>query len=96
MKTHIVVYGAYYYAELVGSCQQQFYPNLILQYRTRVGDIFASADRIRTFPTRLEAYRWMFFNIKDLHSSWYSRRRICYSYSKLAHILSKLYPEDFI
>lgn len=96
MKTHIVVYGAYYYAELVGSRQQQFYPNLVLQYRTRVGDIFASADRIHTFPTRLEAYRWMFFNIKDLHSSWYSRRRICYSYLKLTRIMRKHFIEDFI
>ena len=95
MKTHIVAYGAYYYAELVGSRQQQFYPNLVLQYRTRVGDLFVPSNCVRTFPTRLEAYRWMFFNVKDL-TTWYSRRRICYSYSKLAHILSKLYPEDFI
>lgn len=96
MKTHIVAYGAYYYAELVGSRHSLWRNTTVLQYRTRVGDIFASAGRIHTFPTRLEAYRWMFFNIKDLHNSWYDRRRICYSYPKLVHILSKLYPEDFI
>lgn len=95
MKHHIVAYGAYYYAELVGSKQQQFYPNLVLQYRTRVGDLFVPSHIVHTFPTRLEAYRWMFNNIKDLTQYWLYRR-ICYSYSRLSHILSKLYPEDSI
>ena len=91
MKHHIVVYGAYYYAELIESSIHR------IHYRTAVGDFFNIAPTyLHIFPTRLEAYRWMFFNVKDLRSSWYSRRRICYSYSKLAHILSKLYPEDFV
>lgn len=96
MKQHIVVYGVYYYAELVGSRQQSYFPNLVLQYRTRVGDLFVGSARVHTFPTRIEAYRWMFHNIKDTYSYWYPSRRICYSYVRLAHILSKLYPEDFI
>jgi hypothetical protein len=37
----------------------------------------------------------MFFNIKDLTQYW-PHRRICYSYPRLSHILSKLYPEDLI
>ena len=96
MKTHIVVYGAYYCAELVSSTTYYWDPaKFILQYRTRVGDLFVLSDIVRTFPTRLEAYRYMFFNIRDLTNHWY-HRRICYSYPKLTRIMRKLYTEDFI
>ena len=94
MKTHIVVYGAYYYAELVGSKPYARYQS-ILQYRTAVGDLFVPNNAVHTFPTRLEAYRYMFFNIREL-TTWYSHRRICYSYIKLTRIMRKLYPEGFI
>ena len=95
MKTHIVTYGAYYYAELISS-KPFDWATATLQYRTAVGDLFVPSNSVRTFPTRLEAYRWIFFNIKDLHSSWYSRRRICYSYTKLTRIMRKHFIEDFI
>lgn len=94
MKTHIVVYGAYYYAELVGS-KSSVWITTLLQYRTRVGDLFIPSHMVHTFPTRLEAYRYMFFNIRDLTNHWY-HRRICYPYPKLTRIMRKLYPEDFI
>lgn len=95
MKTHIVVYGAYYYAKLVDSKQQRFYPDLILQYRTAVGDLFVPEPTVREFPTRLEAYRYMFFNIKNLTNYW-SHRRICYPYDKLTRIMRKHFIEDFL
>lgn len=95
MKHHIVVYGAYYYAELVGSEQSLYSSVLILQYRTRAGDLFVPSTYVYTFHTRLEAYRFMFFNIRDLTNYW-RHRRICYPYSKLTRIMRKLYPEDFI
>ena len=94
MKTHIVAYGAYYYAELVGS-RVSAWTTTTLQYRTAVGDLFVPSNCVQTFPTRLEAYRYMFFNIRDLTNHW-PHRRICYSYPKLTRIMRKLYPEDFI
>ena len=89
--THIVAYGAYYQATLIGSRPAW----AGLQYRTSVGDIFINAASVREFPTRLEAYRYMFFNIKDL-SNHYFRRRICYSYPKLTRIMRKHFIEDFL
>ena len=94
MKTHIVAYGAYYYAELISS-KPFDWATATLQYRTAVGDLFVPSNYVRTFPTRLEAYRWMYFNIRDLTRYW-PHRRICYSYSKLTRIMRKLHPEDFI
>lgn len=93
MKQHIVFNGAYYYALPVGS--RSTYWGTILQFRTKAGDLFVDSRYYRTFPTRLEAYRYMFFNIKNL-LSWYGSRRICYSYPKLTRIMLKHFPEDFL
>ena len=94
MKQHIVFNGTYYYASIVGFRHSTWHDTL-LQYRTNVGDLFIPEKFVHAFPTRLEAYRYMFFNIKNL-LSWYGSRRICYSYDKLTRIMLKHYPEDFL
>ena len=94
MKQHIVFNGAYYYAKLIGPCSG-FWGTPTLQFRTKAGDLFVDSRYYRTFPTRLEAYRYMFFNTKNL-LSWYGSRRICYSYDKLTRIMLKHFPEDFL
>ena len=93
MKQHIVFNGTYYYAIPVRS--RSTYWGTEIQFRTKVGDLFADSRYYRAFPTRLEAYRYMFFNIKNL-LSWYGSRRICYSYDKLTRIMLKHFPEDFL
>lgn len=92
MKQHIVTGGKYYYALPVGS--RSTYWGTILQFRAKTGDLFVDSRYYRTFPTRLEAYRFMFFNV-DL-TRWYHSRRICYSYDKLTRIMLKHFPEDFL
>lgn len=94
MKQHIVYAGVYYQASLIGSTST-WWDETQLHYRTSVGDIFILSGQLHTFPTRLEAYRYMFFNIKNL-LSWYGSRRICYSYDKLTRIMLKHFPEDFL
>lgn len=94
MKTHIVLNGSYYYATLVGYSHGPWH-DTYLQYRTAVGDLFVPEQFVHECPTRLEAYRYMFFNIKDI-TRWYHSRRICYSYDKLTRIMLKHFTEDFI
>lgn len=93
MKIHIVVNSCYYYALPIGS--RSTYWGTIIKFRTKVGDLFVDSRYYKTFLTRLEAYRYMFFNIKDI-TRWYHSRRICYSYDKLTRIMLKHFPEDFI
>lgn len=93
MKIHIVVNSCYYYALPIGS--RSTYWGTIIKFRTKVGDLFVDSRYYKTFLTRLEAYRYMFFNIKDI-TRWYNSHRICYSYDKLTRIMLKHFPEDFI